>query len=258
VVRTYATSPGEAGNEHFTKLDSLKKGLNRVAWDYRTESVPAVEGLQTYGSLQGRRFPPGEYGVRLTEGDEVATASLRVLPDPRRTATPAQYVEQDRLLAAAQALVSDLYESVNGMRSVGAQVDAVVESTAGHASADTIAAVAEGLSGKIEAWEDALIQPDQRTFQDVINFLNRLDAQILALIESVDGTEPPVTQGAKERLRDLTSEWTGLARTRDAILDEDLAAFERLLEELGIPHVVISRAVPGRRPITQDALPGTG
>jgi photosystem II stability/assembly factor-like uncharacterized protein len=256
VVRTFATSPEDAGDERFTKLDTLKKGLNRAAWDFRTEGLPSVEGLQTYGSLQGRRLPPGEYQVRLTNGDDVATTSLRVLPDPRWTATQAQYAEQDRVLADAQALASGLYASVNAMRSVGSQVEAVVESTAEHASADTIAAAAEALTGKIEAWEDALVQPDQETFQDVINFLNRLDAQILALVESVDGTEPPVTEGAKERLRDLTSEWDGHARARDVILDVELAAFERLLEELGIPHVVISRGAPGRRPITQDASPG--
>ncbi len=254
-VRTYATDPKAAGNERFTKLDSLTKGLNRLAWNFRAEGLPSVEGLQTYGSLQGRQLPPGDYGVRLRHGPDTATVSLRVLPDPRRTANATQYAEQDRLVADAQGLARELYESVNALRSVGAQVDAVVESTAENASADTIAAVAKALAEKIDGWEGALVQPDQRTFQDVINFLNRLDAQILALVESVDGTEPPVTEGAKERLRDLAAEWDGHARARDAILDDDVRAFERLLEELGVPHVVISRTVPRRRPITDDAPP---
>ncbi|HSM61512.1 MAG TPA: hypothetical protein VK849_11970 [Longimicrobiales bacterium] len=252
VVRTYATDPEEVGDARFDSLAVPRQGLNRAAWDFRAEDLPAVEGLQSYGSLQGRLLPPGQYQVRLTHGAAVATAPLRVEPDPRRSATAVQYAEQDRLVAEAQDMVRDLYESVETLRSVGEQVDRVVGSTREHASADTIAAAAEALTDRIQGWEGQVVQPDQKTFQDVINFLNRLDAQILALIESVDGTEPPLTQGARDRLRDLAAEWGAHARARDAILDEDLAAFERLLDELGVPHVVIRRVGAGRRPITQD------
>jgi photosystem II stability/assembly factor-like uncharacterized protein len=236
VVRTFATDPAEAGDEELSELPTPEAGLNRFAWDFRTESLPTVEGLVPFGSLQGRRLPPGDYQVRLTHGETSTTVPLRVEPDPRRTATLAQYVEQDRVVAQ-----------------VHEQVDAVVANTAGHADADTVAAAAGVLTEKIEEWEDVLVQPDQKTFQDVINFVNQLDAQLLALIQSVDGTEPPVTQGARDRLRDLTEAWAGHARTRDAIFDEDLAAFERILAELGIPHVVIPRARSGSRPIAEDA-----
>jgi photosystem II stability/assembly factor-like uncharacterized protein len=252
VVRTYATEPEDAGDEAYSTLPRPEAGLNRHAWDFRAESLPEVEGLIPFGSLQGRQMPPGDYLVRLTHGEVAVMVSLRVEPDPRRTATLAQYAEQDRLLARAQDAARDLYGSVVALRSVHQQVEAVVEKTADHEAHDTIAAAAASLTGKIAAWEDVLVQPDQKTFQDVINFVNQLDAQLLALIQSVDGMEPPVTQGARDRLADLTDAWAGHARTRDAILSEDLTAFEALLEELGIPHVVISRPGAGQRPVTQD------
>jgi photosystem II stability/assembly factor-like uncharacterized protein len=253
LVRTYATDPEEAGDEDLAELPAPEAGLNRFAWDYRTEGLPAVEGLIPFGSLQGRRLPPGDYQVRLTHGEASATQPLRVVPDPRRTAILAQYLEQDRVVAQAQEAARDLYESILSMRSIREQVDAVVANITEHASADTVEAAAEALAGKIEAWEDVLVQPDQKTFQDVINFVNQLDAQLLALIQSVDGTEPPVTQGARDRLQDLTDAWEGHARARDAIFEEDLAGFERLLGELGIPHVVIPRARSGSRPIADHA-----
>jgi hypothetical protein len=223
VVRTYATDPEEAGNEDLSELPTPEAGLNRFAWDFRTESLPAVEGLVPFGSLRGRQLPPGDYQVRLTHGETSMTVPLLVAPDPRRTATQEQYVEQDRVVAQAQEAARDLYGSVLSMRSVHEQVE-----------------------------ENVLVQPDQKTFQDVINFVNQLDAQLLALIQSVDGTEPPVTQGARDRLRDLTDAWAGHARTRDAIFEEDLEAFERLLDELGIPHVVLPMARSGSRPIAED------
>ncbi len=253
VVRTYTTDPEETGNEDLSELPTPGAGLNRFAWDFRTESLPTVEGLVPFGSLQGRQLPPGDYQVRLTHGETSMTVPLLVEPDPRRRATLVQYVDQDRVVAQAQETARDLYESILSMRSVHEQVDAVVANTAEHAEADTVEAAAGALTSRIEQWEDVLVQADQKTFQDVINFVNQLDAQLLALIQSVDGTEPPVTQGARDRLRDLTEAWAGHARTRDAIFDEDLAAFERLLGELGIPHVVIPRAPSGSRPIAEDA-----
>ena len=252
VVRTYATDPDEAGDEDFSELAAPAAGLNRHAWDFRAEGLPTVPGLMTYGSTDGRMMPPGEYQARLTHGDEFQSVRFSVEPDPRRTATMAQYAEQDRFVASAQGVVRDLFESVLVLQSVRDQVDAVVETTADHEAADTVAAVGGALTEKITGLEDQLIQTRQKTFQDVINFLNQLDAQILHLIGTVDGTEPPVTQGAQERLADLTGEWGAHSVTRDTILDEDLVAFEQLLADLGIPHVVIRRAPSENRPITQE------
>jgi photosystem II stability/assembly factor-like uncharacterized protein len=99
VVRTYATDPEEAGSEVFSTLPRPQAGLSRQAWDFRTDPLPEVEGLIPFGSLQGRQLPPGNYLVRLTHGEASVMVSLRLEPDPRRTATLAQYAEQDRLLA---------------------------------------------------------------------------------------------------------------------------------------------------------------
>ncbi|MDP2958371.1 MAG: hypothetical protein Q8N53_18225 [Longimicrobiales bacterium] len=256
VVRTWATDPKEAGNEAFSKLTPPTAGLNRLGWDFRTEALPRVEGLMPYGSLQGRQLPPGAYQVRLNHGDATATVPLRVDPDPRRTATLAQYAEQDRVVAGAQDMARDLYESVLSLRSVKEQVGQVVAAAADHQAADTIAAAGDSLTSKLDGWEGELVQPGQKTFQDVINFLNQLDAQILALVESVDGSEPPVTRGARDRLRDLAAEWEAHARARDTLLREDLSAFEALLDRLGVPHVILPRPRAGSRPITQDGEAG--
>ncbi|MEQ9397855.1 MAG: hypothetical protein RJQ04_01680 [Longimicrobiales bacterium] len=252
VVRTLATDPEAAGNDRFTELPAPTAGLNRASWDFRTESLPVVEGLVPFGSLQGRILPPGAYTVRLAHAGDTATAPLRVLPDPRRSATQAEYAAQDRFLAQAQEAIRDLYRSVIDLQSVREQVDAVIANTADHPRADTVAAVGGALTERITGWEDQVVQTRQRTFQDVINYLNQLDAQFLALVGSVDGVEPPVTAGARTRLSDLSDEWAGHAATRDVILDEELAAFQRLLESLGIPHVVVPASEGGPRPITED------
>ncbi|MFQ5744681.1 MAG: glycosyl hydrolase, partial [Acidobacteriota bacterium] len=246
LIRTYATDPEKAGNDKATKIDKPKAGLNRLVWDFRHQQITTVPDLFTFGvpegGLPGRMVPPGTYRVRLTVGSHSVSHALRVVPDPRREATLAQYQDQDRFLAAATELVEQIHQSVNRMRAVRDQVTALVERTKDHARAEEIRSAGDELVQKINDWEENQVQPRQQTFQDVINFTNKLNAQVLALMQSVNGTEPPVTQGARERLSDLQAEWADHRGTMDSLLANGVTAFNRLIEEIGIPPVI----VPGR------------
>ena len=44
----------------------------------------------------------------------------------------------------------------------------------------------------VDKVESQLISPKQKTFQDVINFRNQLDAQFLDLLNTVNGNIPPL------------------------------------------------------------------
>jgi len=238
VVRTYATDPEAAGDEDFTEIEGLEAGLNTVTWDFRHEPRAAVEDLMRYGSTGGRTASPGIYRIQLTVGETTAGSDVRLIPDPRWDASDAEYRDQDAFLARVGALADELYEAVNRERRVRDQIESVLERTAGREGADTLRTVGDSLTAALEAWENTVIQPKQETFQDVINFHNKLDAQILHLFGSVDGAEPPVTEGARERLSDLEEAWSGRRGAFDALMDR-VAAFNALSRELEIPPVVV-------------------
>ena len=243
-IRTYATNPEAAGDEAYSSLPVPKAGLNRLAWDFRHDAIPGVDGYRHFGSLQGRVVAPGDYQVRLTHDGASLTAPITVAPDPRWSATQAQYETQEGFVAAAQQVVRDLYGAVTELAGVSEQVAAVVERTEDHPLADSIRSSGESLTGAITVWEEELIQRRQQTFQDVINFRNKLDAQILALIGSVDGTEPPLTAGAQERWTDLQGEWAAHENTLGQLL-EAVDAFNDFLVESGVqPIGVRTRARP--------------
>jgi len=248
-VRSYTTAPETAADTVFNKLPMPSAGLNRFAWDFRTHGLPRVEGLLPYGSLQGHLVAPGSYTVRLRHAGQARSTELRVDPDPRWSARLAQYREQASFLDKAQRTVAELYRSVEAFRALRRQVEEIVESARGGGGADTIEAAGSALEARLTGWEEEVVQPKQKTFQDVINFVNRLDAQILALIESVDGAEPPVTLGARTRFEDLSAAWSRSARERDRILHTDVAAFEALLESLGLPHIVVPPRSRGTAPV---------
>ena len=243
-LRTYATNPEAAGDEAYSSLPVPKAGLNRLAWDFRHDAIPGVDGYRHFGSLQGRVVAPGDYQVRLTHDGASLTAPITVAPDPRWSATQAQYETQEGFVAAAQQVVRDLYGAVTELAGVSEQVAAVVERTEDHPLADSIRSSGESLTGAITEWEEELIQRRQQTFQDVINFRNKLDAQLLALIGSVDGTEPPLTAGARERWTDLQGEWAAHENTLGQLL-EAVDAFNDFLVESGVqPIGVRTRARP--------------
>lgn len=94
---------------------------------------------------------------------------------------------------------------------------------------------------RIDEWEETLVSPKQQTFQDVINFPNRLNAELLYLAEAITGQEPPITAGVRQRWEDLRAQWQRERAARDRLLQE-VAAFNTLIRENTIPAVIVPPA----------------
>ncbi|MGE0463982.1 MAG: WD40/YVTN/BNR-like repeat-containing protein [Vicinamibacterales bacterium] len=240
VRRLTSAAPPRAGASGApgVRLPALA-GLNRFVWDMRTAPIDTVPGQYINGNLQGYRIGPGTYRVRLTLGTHTAEQSLRVLPDPRTTLTEATFVEQQTLLAAIHARVGEIHRRVVTLRDLRDQATAIVERHARHPQAAAIREVAENLTAALTAWEDEAIQSRQKTFQDVINFRNQLNAHYLYVAEQLDGTDPTVTDGIRARLTDLDAEWA----TRDGewreILAKTLPAFSTALTRAGVGTISV-------------------
>ncbi len=136
-------------------------------------------------------------------------------------------------------MAEEIQQSVNRMREIRDQVEALVERTADHQRGEDIDKAGSELAEKIGEWEENLIQPKQKTFQDVINFENKLISQVTALIGSVDGAEPPVTRGAEERLSDLESQWSDHRRAMEVLLEGEVRRFNTLIRESKIQPVIV-------------------
>ncbi|MGB5481180.1 MAG: hypothetical protein WBM91_08885, partial [Eudoraea sp.] len=87
--------------------------------------------------------------------------------------------------------------------------------------------------------EQNLIQPNQKTFQDVINYNNQLNAQLMHLKGFVDNSDPKVTQGAKERLTYLLEDWKIYENEKKAIVNTEMAAYNRMYTDLGLPALIL-------------------
>lgn len=244
VIRTYTNKaqkdfkswPGGPSKE---PVLASKKGYNRFTWDFNREAIPAIDKVFVFGGLYGSNVAPGNYTLRLSlEGDTVETEAT-ILPNPSIASTSEDFEEQQAMLVQIENTLKDIHESVNQMRSAKAQLRNYTKLLNENENADTLITKGIELQERINNWEENLIQEKQKTFQDVINFNNKLNAQLIQLLNYIDQADPKVTKGAKERFQDLMRDWQVYKDERDAIIKTEMDAYNKLYNSLNIPAIII-------------------
>jgi photosystem II stability/assembly factor-like uncharacterized protein len=88
---------------------SNHQGINRVYWNMRLPPPrsAAAPGLGAR-ALAGPMVPEGKYTVRVTRGDEVATGSIELLPDPLGNHPPASREQRQKVLLQLYEMQADL------------------------------------------------------------------------------------------------------------------------------------------------------
>lgn len=216
------------------------KGLNRFWWDLRRATLPDVKGVFTLGDYRGSHVPPGRYTARLIWQTDTLRQPLRLDPTPGLDVPRTAYAEQAEHLEAVEHTARDIACTLNGMRSVKSRLSGLQEQLAGYPRGRDLDTRARTLFRKLEGWEESLIQPRQATFQDVINYPNRLLAELLWLKGQSDTIDPRITAGARERLSDLQAEWKTAQRQLQPILDE-LGDFNAAYKAQNVPAVIVPR-----------------
>jgi len=227
VVRHFSSS-ADKNQEKLRK----KSGMNRLNWNLSMTNPEGVEGVFMGLGAGGHRVAPGQYTVEATYGNQTITKQVKVLSDPRWEATQAQYAEQQRLLSSLRAQIDELQEMASDIRSVRSQVTDLKTRVDENEYAK-VHELADALIAEIDGLEEKLIQPNQKTFQDVINFPNKVEAQLLHIYGTIDGIQPPVTNGQKKRAADVISE----AKAAMAKANDVNRKLEELMEYLRVEKV---------------------
>ena len=244
VIRTItSTKPKEfkswPGGPSKPQVLPAKKGYNRFTWNFRRASLPAVDKVFLFGSHDGSRVAPGVYTLRLSLENEQVATDVKILPNPNIDASTADYQDQQLFLKEIEGMITEIHESVNQMRSAKKQLKAYAKLLENNEKADTLVARGETLLKRIDSWETNLIQPKQKTFQDVINYNNQLNAELTYLKDFTDTADPTITKGARERLNDLKKDWSVYQKERDDIITTEMSAYNDLFSTLEIPALII-------------------
>ena len=84
-----------------------------------------------------------------------------------------------------------------------------------------------------------MVETRQRNFQDVINWPSKLNAEFFDLRSKLDVHDPRVTQGVRDRLADLETEWTSSKVAWKKLVAEDLSGYNRMFKEKELPALVL-------------------
>ncbi|MDG1195099.1 MAG: glycosyl hydrolase, partial [Polaribacter sp.] len=244
VIRTYTNKKDSnfkswPGGPSKPQILPSKKGYNRFTWDFRRDPLPSIHQVFIFGGLAGSNVAPGNYTLRMTLGSDVSETVATILPNPRVDSSPEDFIEQQKILVTIEATIKEMHESVNQMRSAKTQLTNYAKLLKGKKNADSLIETGEALTKRINSWEENLIQAKQKTFQDVINFNNKLNAQLIQLKSYLDQSNPKVTTGAKERFKDLMQDWQVYKTERDAIITTEMSAYNVLYKSLDIPALIM-------------------
>lgn len=244
VIRTYTNKKDPnfkswPGGPSKPQVLGSKKGVNRFTWDFRRDPLPSIHKVFIFGGLSGSRVAPGKYTLRMTLEDVVSETEATILPNPKVFSSSEDFVAQQKILVSIENTVKEMHESVNQMRSAKTQLTTYAKLLKNNTNTDTLIEKGEELLKRINRWEENLIQAKQKTFQDVINFNNKLNAQLIQLKSYIDQANPKITKGAKERFDDLMNDWEVYKNERDTIINTEMKAYNVLFKTLNIPALII-------------------
>ena len=246
LIRTFSSKTPEGfrtwpGGPSAPQVLPAYQGFNRFAWGMDRNALPPVDDVFVFGYLGGSSVAPGTYNLRLSMGGESSETTVKILPNPAIKASQQDYIEQQALLLTIEETVRDMHEAVNTMRSAKSQLKYHETLLKEHDAATALLEKGTELSKRITTWEEHLIQPKQETFQDVINFNNKLNSQLLNLAAYIDQADPKVTQGAKDRLKDLLADWQVYKSEHDQIIKQEMAAYNLIYKTLNLPAIIFSK-----------------
>jgi photosystem II stability/assembly factor-like uncharacterized protein len=244
VVRSYSNKKDEAfkpypGGPPAPAVLPAEAGLNRFSWDFRTFTLPDVPGVYLYGDYRGHRMPPGRYRARMTYKGQSSETEFEVLADPNLRVSASDWTAQQEFVIQVENAIRDVHGSVNALRKVKKQVEAYNEVLKSHAASKELQAAGKEIIRKIDAWEANVVETRSKNFQDVINWPSKLNAEFFAVIGVADVHDPRITQGARDRFKDLQQTWTGYKQTMKEFIEKDVADYNRLFREKGIPAIVV-------------------
>ncbi|MCS5661311.1 MAG: glycosyl hydrolase, partial [Dehalococcoidia bacterium] len=222
-----------------------KKGMNRFIWNMRVADLTKVPKLFTSGSPAGYKVGPGKYKAIMSLEKKRSESSFQIAPDPRNDLTT-RYDQQQDILKEIYDATNELYGSVNSLRSVRNQFQTITKNVRGMKNTKKLVAAGEAAIEALSDWEESVVALKLETYQDVVNFDSGLDADLKELMSKIDGSGPVVSEGSKDRFRDLIKQWDEKKSEFDTIVSEQVDEYNDLYKEMNMPAVIIKEKKDSR------------
>ena len=215
------------------KQASAKKGLNKLVWNLRYESYKMPKGIMTLGGNTGPKVGPGTYQVKVKYGNDSTSQMVKVLPNPKWKLSEEAFAEQTKVMKELREATVNLFDQVNDLTYIKNQIKSFTDRKDWEDS--TLSEMAKTATQNLDSLVNTMVQPKQKTFQDVINFPNQLNAKLMNMQRTIDGIMPPLTQGQKTLSGELLTEWREKEAAIKKYLETDIEALNEKIKEIDLP-----------------------
>ena len=196
LLKTYSSvkkgeveGPGEWPDvQKLSETLPAEAGLNRFSWNMRYEDPVKIPGAFYEGETppKGTFALPGFYQVKLTVAGKSQTVRLELTMDPRTTVPAEDLAKQFDLEQKISRRLTVAHKTVNQLRDLRAQVEAMNKKYAGVSAWDPLRPGAEELIKKLTAVEEQLVQTKVKSTEGDLNFPTMIDEQMIYLSFSVE------------------------------------------------------------------------
>jgi len=217
-------------------------GLNRFVWDLRYEDAHRVPGYYLWEYSAGDRGPvaaPGQYQVRLVANGETLTEPFDLKLDPRVNVSQTDLEAQLNLLLATRGELSRVYDTVNQIQDVRAQLSGLKRRLPENVSAKTISSAADDLDRKLVEVRDQLINLTISSDEDSLAYPPQLDAKLAYLAMDVGTADSAPTAAEQEEFDKLKRQSGELLSRWEDLQRRDLADFQKLTAQGSLSTVVV-------------------
>ena len=218
---------------------SAHEGINRTVWNLRYDGAVRSPGAIVWqaGGLEGPYALPGTYHVTVDADGQTATGTIEVREDPRSRVPPADLQAQLRLSLELRGRLSAVAHMITGLRSVRAQVTALTGTLHGRADAAPVLAAAKDLTGRIDAIEDVLTEPQATEPEDVLQIPIQLYNKLSSLSGWVQSGEGAPTKGMIDVNAELEARLKAVTARYDTLMQKDIAAFNDVVRRQHISAI---------------------
>jgi photosystem II stability/assembly factor-like uncharacterized protein len=215
-------------------------GLNRFIWDMRYPDAVRFPGMILWaGETRGPRIVPGSYQVKLTVDGATMTENFEVKPDPRLSATSADYAKQLELGLRIRDKLTETHNAVIQIRDVRKQVEDLLKRVKDQPNVKVINDAASALNKNLMEVEETLYQTKNQSSQDPLNYPIRLNNKLAALGGVVSRGDAAPTDQSYAVYDELVSQIDVQLQRLARVMSTDVPAFNQLVKEQNVPAVVV-------------------
>jgi len=263
VVRRYSSAetklldePPDPDDKKPEKEIKPEAGLNRFVWDLHYEEAHRIPGYYLWEYGAGARGPvaiPGKYQVRLTVGGVTQATPLEVKLDPRVKVDQDDLAKQFNMLAQIHVELNNVYDAVNQIQDVRAQVAGLKRRMPENASTKAIASSADKLEKQLVALREQFVNLTISADEDSLAYPPQIDAKLAFLAMDVSTADAAPTEAEQLQFEKLKKQSAELLERWQRLQTTDLDALRKLASASNLSTIVVPPAGQSGDVETKDA-----